>query len=305
MIRISGVVNTFNEAHNIRAALGSLLPWCDEVIVVDQHSPDGTADIAREMGARVFLHERTDWVEPARQFAVDQATGDWILILDADEIVPAPLARRLREIADADEPVDVVDIPNVNILLGRWARHANWWPGRKERFFRRGSLVLSPTIHAGILAAAGSRVLELEARKDLAIWHFSYHSVADLVGKADRYSTISATQRAAARTRHPNARRALKAGAGRLWREYIRGRGYRDGWVGLTVGLTRAYFVFVERVKQWDEPAVAARLASYDRAKSRLLEGYGGAGLPRVAREGTAGSGGSAPADPPQEAAEA
>ena len=59
MVRISGVINTLNESSNIRYALGSLLPWCDEVIVLDQHSEDGTAAIAAEMGARVVQHERT------------------------------------------------------------------------------------------------------------------------------------------------------------------------------------------------------------------------------------------------------
>jgi glycosyltransferase involved in cell wall biosynthesis len=261
MTRISGVVNTFEEAANIRFALGSLLPWCDEVIVVDQLSTDGTAEIAREMGARVHTHERTGFVEPARRFAVDQATGDWILILDADEVVPPALGRRLRAIADADEPIDAVEIPNVNILLGRWTRYGKWWPGRKPRFFRRDALVLSPAIHAGIRPADGARVLELEARKELAIWHFSYHSVRDLVEKANRYSSIQARQRAEARARkagirRPNPRRALLAGGSKLWAEYVMGGGYRDGWAGLVVGLTRAYFGFIERVKQWDEPRV-------------------------------------------------
>jgi glycosyltransferase involved in cell wall biosynthesis len=294
MARISGVINTFNEADNIRFAAGSLLPWCDEVIVVDQHSEDGTAAIARELGARVFDHARTGFVEPARAFAVAQATGDWIMILDADEVIPPALGRRLRAMADDDEPVDAVEIANVNILLGRWTRYGKWWPGRKPRFFRRESLVVSPIIHAGIRPAEDARVLELDARKELAIWHFSYHSVTDMVEKANRYSAIQAGQRASARPRRPNPRRALKAGLSRFWKEYLLGRGYRDGWVGVTVGITRAYFLFIEKVKQWDEPRVPDRLATYERTKARLLEGYA------TAAPASASASGDAPEEPSQ-----
>ena len=121
----------------------------------------------------------------------------------------------------------------------------------------------------------GARVVELEARKELALWHFSYDSVSDMVEKANRYSTVEATQRAARRRRRPSASRAFRAGVMRTWREYLLGRGYRDGWVGMTVAFSRSFYRYIEKVKQWDEPQVSARMASYARAKARLLEGYG------------------------------
>src|SRR4051794_33088630 len=84
--RISVVICTYQEAENIRTAV-TALAWCDEVIVVDQHSPDGTGAIARSLGARVVTCERTGYVEAVRQVGIDAASGDWILIVDADEIV--------------------------------------------------------------------------------------------------------------------------------------------------------------------------------------------------------------------------
>ena len=86
---ITGIVHTLNEEHNLPDALRSL-GWVDEVLVIDMHSDDGTQAIAERMGARVLLHDRVGYVEPARNFAIDAAEGDWTLILDADErIVPA------------------------------------------------------------------------------------------------------------------------------------------------------------------------------------------------------------------------
>ncbi|MBA3436329.1 MAG: glycosyltransferase, partial [Chloroflexi bacterium] len=89
--KISGIINTRNEAANIRYSVASLVSWCDEVIVMDQESDDGTAEIARAAGATVLSHPHTGFVEPARAAAVDSATGDWLMILDADEIVPPAL----------------------------------------------------------------------------------------------------------------------------------------------------------------------------------------------------------------------
>ena len=105
MARISGVVIALNEERQLHYALGTLLPWCDEVIVVDQHSEDETAAIAERMGATVYQHDRTGGIaDPARRFAVGKATGDWIFILDADEMVPPSLARHLRASSTATRP---------------------------------------------------------------------------------------------------------------------------------------------------------------------------------------------------------
>ncbi len=195
MARISGVLVTLNEAHNIRYALGSLASWCDELIVVDQHSDDGTADIARELGARVFDHERTGIADPARVFAVAQSTGDWVMILDGDEMVPATLGRHLRQFVDSDPAADIVLIPFVNIHLGRWNRAGPQnWPSRKARFFRPGAVEVSGRIHASLTPKEDARKLPADATPEMAIWHFSYPSVEVLMEKTERYTSIQARQ---------------------------------------------------------------------------------------------------------------
>ena len=170
MTRISGVVIALNEAAQLHYALGTLLPWCDEVIVVDQHSDDETAAIAERMGATVFQHERTGGIaDPARRFAVSKASGDWVLILDADEMVPPTLAARLRRLADSEAPYDVVLVPRANVILGRWLRFGNNWPARHARFFRPGALLLTDRIHKSIVPAPGTRRLRLPAEAGLAM----------------------------------------------------------------------------------------------------------------------------------------
>jgi glycosyltransferase involved in cell wall biosynthesis len=82
------VINTLNEERRLPYALRSVQDWVDEIVVVDMHSDDKTVEIAEAFGARIFTHERVGYADPARAFAFARATGDWILILDADELVP-------------------------------------------------------------------------------------------------------------------------------------------------------------------------------------------------------------------------
>ena len=272
MARISGVVITLNEAHQVHYALGTLLPWCDEVIVVDQDSDDDTARIAQEMGASVHRHERTGGIaDPARRYAVSLATGDWVFILDADEMVPQPLARQLRRLAEADAPHDVVMVPRANVLLGRWLRYGNNWPSRHARFFRPGSLLMSDRIHRSIEPAPGARVHKLPAEPGLAIWHFPGGDLSALVRKVDRYTDIEARQAYARGRRVNHAWELLTDAARYLWRQYIRDRGYRDGTMGLAVALTRTYYRVLTTAKVWELPRREGRTREVAALRDRLL----------------------------------
>ena len=94
---ISLVINTLNEERHIEGCIRSAASIVDEIIVVDMRSDDRTAEIAKSLGAKIFLHERTGYA--ARQFAVSKAAHEWILILDADERMTEKLAQRLTEVA--------------------------------------------------------------------------------------------------------------------------------------------------------------------------------------------------------------
>jgi glycosyltransferase involved in cell wall biosynthesis len=295
---ISGLINTRNEADNIEAAVRCLRPWCDEVIVVDQESTDGTADIARALGATVIVTPATGFVEPARKIGLAHSTGDWIYILDADELVPATLARELLRIAESGE-TDVVMVPVRHMVLGRWFRHGRWWPGHKARFFRRESLRLTDRIHRGVLWRKRSRVLRLPPTPELTLWHLSYHSLTDLVEKTNRYTTYHSIARRASGRGEPTPLDVVKAFFRRLWRDYVAARGYQAGMAGLAVGITNAFYDMLETAKRWDEPRIAARLEEYERIRTDVLSawepesgrGTAGAEAPPATGSGRAASG--------------
>lgn len=257
--RISVVINTLNEEHRLPYALRSVQGWADEIVVVDMHSDDKTVEIAEAFGARVFTHERVGYVEPARAYAVARATGDWILILDADELVPPRLARRLRDVAAGDE-ADVVDIPRLNFLLGAPLAWTGWGPSqdRHQRFFRRGWAEPTTVIHASPRMRQGARVLRLAPDEGLAMIHFNYTDVAQFIEKLNAYTTIEAGAGAGV---------ALSARRIRVIRETIREftnrffryRGYRDGWRGFYLAGLMAFYRFAVYAKQQERRSIGTR----------------------------------------------
>ena len=134
--RLSVVVVTLNEEERLRACLESAA-WADELIVVDALSPDKTAQIAREFTDRVILRP---WPGFAAQknFAIGEASGDWILSLDADEMVSPELRGEIARVLAEGGPHDGYRTPRRNIFWGKWVRHGGLWPDWQLRLFRRG-----------------------------------------------------------------------------------------------------------------------------------------------------------------------
>src|SRR5882672_3915501 len=224
--RISVAINTFNEERNLPFALRSVRPWVNEILVVDMHSHDRTVEVAQEFGAEIHLHERMQYADPARAFAVEQCRGDWVLILDADELVPAPLSRVLRELAAAGE-TDAARVPRLNYMLGDAVHHGGW--GAEEdhqlRFFRRGSVLLSPQIHAFIRPVPGARVIDIPDGPGMALVHFNYLDASDFLQRLDRYTTIEA-RLALERGETTGAAKTVAAATREFARRFLRRSGF-------------------------------------------------------------------------------
>jgi glycosyltransferase involved in cell wall biosynthesis len=267
------VLNTRNEAHNLPFALGSLVHWVDEIVVVDMMSDDGTPEIAASYGAVVIPYPYIGFADPARGFAVSRATHDWILILDADELVPLRLASRLRRMAESDE-ADVARIPKINYFFGSPLKFGGWGPSQNLHplFFKRHSVALDDRIHAFLHPVPGSRVLDLPTGEGLEIHHFNYTSVTQFVEKLNRYTSIEAMQ-ASPRRRQVRGGALLRGGREFLFR-YLKQRGFRDGWRGFYLALLMAFYRVVEEAKIAEarhglgEEAVGS---AYDAARRALV----------------------------------
>jgi glycosyltransferase involved in cell wall biosynthesis len=274
-------MNTLNEEARISFALRSVRSWVDEIVVVDMHSDDRTRDIAESFGARVFTHERAGYADPARQFAVAQATGDWILVIDADELVTEPLSRRLREIAESGD-ADAVSFPWRNYLLGGTIGHTGWGPNqdRHIRFFRRSAMDIGPKIHRYLSVKEGARVLDLPATPEYEVAHFNYADLAQFVDKLNRYTGIEAGQW---RDRGDPASppRALWRFFREFGSRYVRHRGFRDGWRGFYLSFLMGMYKFlvVAKADEYRRIGTSADVEGrYRDEAERVLSAYDGGG---------------------------
>src|SRR5690606_17033330 len=136
-MKLSVIIITKNESKHILACLESVA-FADEFIVVDSGSTDNTVELARDFGARVEV--TSDWpgFGPQKNRALDLATGDWVLSIDADERVTPALAREIQTVLAAPE-VDAYEIARLSEFCGRFIRHSGWWPDHVLRLFKRGT----------------------------------------------------------------------------------------------------------------------------------------------------------------------
>jgi len=276
--KISVVINTLNEEKNLPFALASVRTWVDEIVVVDMYSDDRTVEIAREFGAKVVFHERVGFADPARAFALEQASGEWILMLDADEMIPPPLSKALLKLA-AGSDADVVEVHRLNYFFGAPLMHSYSGPRKDHypRFFRKGHIVATPAIHNFFHPSPGSRVFDLSYEPGLAIVHLAYVDSRDFIEKLDRYTDIEARQAFERGERAKFWSVAFKA-AKVLGGRYLITGGFRDGWRGLYVSLLYTFYRVVAIAKLYELTALGGREqieAGYRQEAERVLKAYG------------------------------
>ena len=272
--RITGIVHTKNESEYIAQAVRSLLRFADEVLVADMESTDDTVEIALSLGARVIRVPDFGFVEPARARAVQAASFDWIFILDADEVVPPTLGRKIVEIA-AEDAVDVVLIPRVNYMFGRAIRHTGWGPGSDQhaQFFRRGSVQFSELIHASVGVSDTAVVLTLPIMDEFSIYHFNYSDWSDFVARMNRYTSVEADQRS--NGSRPSFVRTGLVCVLEFVRRYFLKSGYRDGYEGLVLSSLMVTYRLLTYAKsrQLAERGSDADIRRAYRALARSIEG--------------------------------
>ena len=242
--RLSAVVIALNEEARLRACLESVA-WADEIVVVDAESQDKTVQIAREFTDRV-------WVRPwpgfaaQKNFALEQATGTWLLSLDADEEASPELRDEISKVLIAAAGADGYAVPRRNVFLGQWIRHGGLYPDWQVRLFRRGrGRFLDRDVHESV-EVDGS-----VARLSGHLVHRSYDGVSDFFDRANRYSALAARElvRGGGRAR---ARELVLRPLGRFLSMYVAQRGFLDGRKGLLLAALYAYYVFMRTARVWE-----------------------------------------------------
>lgn len=241
---ISACVITLNEADRIEACLESLA-FCDEIVLVDSHSADATRELAAAKGARVLVREFTGYRQQ-KDFAVRSAQHDWVLCLDADERVTAPLRAAIQAEQARGFPAAGYRFARATEYFGTFLRHGNAYPDRVLRLFdrRHGGWRGEREIHEH--ASVDGVVATL--RGDLQ--HAAYRSLSDQLGRLDRYALLMA-EHMHARGRHAHWWNMALNPCWRFVRGYLLRLGFLDGWRGLVYAWIEANYVRQKFIKLW------------------------------------------------------
>ena len=245
MPTLSVILITRNEEANLADCLASLEGIAQQIVVVDTNSSDRTLDIAKSYGA--VIAQPQDWpgFGSQKNRALDLATGEWVLSLDADERLTPALKSEIVTAIHHSAHVDCFAIPRLSWYCGRFIRHSGWNPDYVDRLFKRGSARFSDDLVHERLIPSG-QVAKLEN----PMLHYSFMNYSQVLQKIDRYSTASAEQ-AFAKGKTSTPLKAVLHGAWSFFRTYFLQAGFLDGPQGFTLAMSNAQGTYYRYVKLW------------------------------------------------------
>lgn len=241
-IPASASIIAHNEARRIGKCLGSLKDFNEVVIVIDSKTDDATESIAREFGCKIY---REDWqgFGPQKQSAINKCSNDWVLIIDADEVLPVETAKEIAKTLENKKPrADAYAFPRKNFFHGKWLRHGDSWPDWQTRLVNRKKGFFTSVIHE-----------KWDTRGPLVkihtpIEHFCFEKYADMLETMDRYSSIIAADLFSKGVR-ANTFTPLFHAFWMFTRVYIVKRGFLDGFNGLATSFLKAGGSFFKYAK--------------------------------------------------------
>ncbi len=244
--RLTVLVPCKNERHNLGPCLDSFRQLADEVLIADSGSTDGTLEYVRSRGCRVIEREyRTSG--DFKNWAIPQASHDWVLLLDADERLSPALAAEIRTVLEAGPRHDGYWIYRANHFMGHPIRWGDLGKDVVLRLFRRDlARYQGPSDHGEVQIATGN-VGTLRERMP----HFACWSYDQWFAKFHRYTTLQARQWYEA-GRGPSFWRLLLHAPARFLRDYVLKLGFLDGRVGLQLALLASFYSFTKQARLWE-----------------------------------------------------
>lgn len=243
-MRLSVIVITRNERANIVDCLSSL-DFADEMVILDSASSDGTAEIARSLGAKVTV--TSDWpgFGAQKNRALSLARGEWILSIDADERVTGELRAEILSVISNSSSLNVYRIPRLSSYCGQFMLHSGWNPDFVVRLFRRGSASFSDDlVHERLVTTEVMGTLQAK------IVHFSFPNFESVLDKVNRYSTAGALSMEKS-GRSASLWSALGHGLWAFFRTYFLRLGFLDGQLGLALAISNAEGTYYRYLKRW------------------------------------------------------
>ena len=243
-MKVSVYLITYNNERTVEKALQSVR-WADEIVVVDSFSTDATPQICRRYTERVYQREWKGFREQY-QYAADLTSHPWIMFIDADEEIPPPLAKEIKEELERNRgDWDGYMIPRQTYYLGRWIRHGAWAKDREVRLYDRNKGRWEGGVYAKVKVKGRVKTLQHP------IFHYTYEDISHQVRTLNLYSGMVAEEMYQGGRRFRLQDLLLRPPL-RFFRDYILKRGFMDGIPGLVIALSSSYYVFLKYAKLWE-----------------------------------------------------
>lgn len=243
MPKISAVVIAYNEEKNIRRCLESL-SWADEIVLVDSYSQDRTREIASAFTDKIYDVD-CEGFGSKKEFARSKATNDWILSIDADEVVSDRLREEIKRIVQKDDVLDGYYIPRLSNFLSKWIRYGGWYPGYVLRLFRKDKARFNHSlVHEKLILDGKTGYLKNE------LLHYTDPTISHYLLKMDRYTTLGAKMllsEGKTTTLFDMLFRPLAV----FLKMFIIKFGFLDGWHGFLLAIFSSFHVLVKYAKLW------------------------------------------------------
>ena len=245
---VSVLVNTLNEETNIKNCLESLT-WADEIIVVDMHSDDKTVEIARRYTKKIFYFKRMGYADPARQFALGKASHEWVLVIDADELVTKRMRDRIKDIMEKDLG-DVIYFPQYIYFFGAPLKGTGFGPLQNlaPRFFKKSHMDFDDRVHVVFDIKKGARIYTVKDPDD-GYLHLTFVDIEQYLDKFNKYTTIEAQNVFQGKKKKSTFIRVLFAMVKTFIYRFIIKQGFKDGFKGFYLTIMSMMYIFTAYAK--------------------------------------------------------
>lgn len=246
MSSISVILATFNEEKNIRDCLDSVRQWVDEIVVVDGSSTDRTVEIAKKYTDKIFVRGNPPMFHINKQMAIDKATGDWILYLDADERVSEELKKEILSVTKSKKYAGFW-IPRKNIIFGKWIKNPFWWPDYQLRLFKKGTAYLPcKSVHEQPKLTGKAGYLKNP------LVHYNYQTVSQYIRKLNDLYSENDARVFLSEKKKIFWYDAIRFPANEFLATFFAREAYKDGLHGLVLSIFQSFSSFVTWAKLWE-----------------------------------------------------
>ncbi len=257
MSKIAAVVLTKNEEVKIEKCLRCLQSFVDEVIVVDDNSEDKTVEICKKLGVKVIINESGGNFDKQRNIGIEEASCQWILQMDADELVPSETAVKIKEAVENPSDYVAFKLRRKNFFFGyplRYGGAYNWG----VKLFKKGK--------AYYIGSSVHETLKIEGKIgkiDAEIHHFPFSSIRDILNKMNFYTEVEAElfiknidKISFKEIKYRLTWKSLKL----FWKLYVKKKGYKDGMYGLAWSIINVIGPQIRWLKIWEKALKEGKL---------------------------------------------